>query len=245
MRNGKRVLIGDNSYEFGRLLSKILRDRGFEVLCRRNDISQLKSEILSSEPDAAVICVYSGDSSPIKLISDISAANSNTGILAVAYSLSDDMCRDIVSSGAARCILMPASLKSIASVIYEISSAPHQVAFEPEIISFLIESGFPSHLNGLYYLSTAAGLCIVNPEYISDITNSLYEKLAEIYNTTPLLIERSIRHVALLAHENGSDMRLSADPDRIFSAGTNEPLTNYELICLVADAFSRKYGLFP
>lgn len=244
MNNGKHILIGDNSFEFGRLLSKTLEKRGFNVLCRRNDLNMLKDEIIASSPDCAVICIYGNDDEALKVISEIKKSGCKTGIIAAAYTGSSVLCRNIINSGAERCIQMPTSIKFIISVIYEISCAKFLIAFEPEIVSFLIERNFPSHLNGFYYLATAMGFSIVNPDYLSDVTETLYIKLAEIYNTTPLIIERSIRHVAQLVHDNGSDLRIIADSSLNFSRNSKEPLTNYELICLAADAFSEKYGLF-
>lgn len=243
MKNGRRVLIGDNSYEFGRILSQFLTESGFEIMCRRNDILQLKSEIISSEPDVAVICVSDDDDPARSLIADIAASDCTTRIVAAVFKLSHELCRDIIDSGADRCVMMPSAMKRIIEIVTELSCAPQAVPFEPEVISFLSEKGLPNHIKGFSFLSTSVGLCVADPDYISDITNKLYKKIAEIYNTTPVIVERSIRHVAILAHENGSDMQL-AGPCRSFSAAPDTPLTNYELICIAADAFAEKYGLY-
>lgn len=243
MKNGRRVLIGDNSYEFGRVLSEFLTESGFEIMCRRNDVLQLKSEIISSEPDVAVICVSDDDDPACALIADIAASDCTTRIIAAVFTLSNELCRDIIGSGADRCVLMPSAMKRIIDIVTELSCAPQAVPFEPEVISFLSEMGLPDHIKGFSFLSTCVGLCVADPEYISDITNKLYKKIAEIYNTTPALVERSIRHVAVLAHENGSDIQL-AGVCRKFSDMPDTPLTNYELICMASDAFAEKYGLY-
>lgn len=243
MNKGKRILIGDNSYTFGRLLSKALTDSGFDVMCRRSDALKLKTEILSCTPDVAVLFVYDEESPVIPLIADISSSGCPTKIIAVTYVSSTAVCRNIIDSGAERCIVMPVAVKTICTVVSEVSCAPRPIAFEPEIISFLVENNIPNHLKGFYYLSTSMGLCITDPEYITDLTKRLYPKLAEIYGTTPLLIERDLRHIALLAHENGSDLRLAGLSSN-FSASIDTPLTNYELICIASDAFAQKYKIF-
>ncbi len=242
MKNGKHILIGDNSYDFGRILSNFLSDNGFEIMCRRNDASLLKNEILSSSPDAAVICVSDEDDPVCTLISDIASSDCPTKILAAVFSASKELCRRLIEIGADKCILMPASMVQILNILNELSCAHRHIPFEPEIISFLTDIGIPAHLKGFSYLSTGTGLCIVHPEYISDITNKLYTELAEIYSTAPLTIERAVRHVAQLAHENGSDIRL-AGMSRNFTV-TDSPLTNYELFCAAADAFAEKYSLY-
>lgn len=243
LKNGKRILIGDNSYDIGRILSTTLAENGFETMCRRNDIPHLKNEIISSEPDVAVICVTDEDDPACALISELAASDCRTKLLAAVFTLSHELCRDIIDSGADRCILMPASMNKILDIVTELSCAHRTVPFEPEVISFLSENGLPNHIKGFNFLSTSVGLCITNPEYLSDITNTLYKKIAEIYDTTPVLVERAIRHVAMLAHENGSDVRL-AETNRLFSVQPDAPLTNYELICIATDAFADKYGLY-
>lgn len=243
LQNEKHILIGDNSYEFGRILSVFLNEKGFKVVCRRNDTKILKNEIISLKPDVAVICIYNNDCSSINLISEIKASGCHTKIIAVSYCSNNKICRHIIDSGAERCIIMPDSMTSICNMISEVASSSNYIAFEPEIRLFLISKGIPNHLKGFSYLVTAVGLCVTDPRNVSDITGNLYRLLAEIYNTTTIVIERSIRHIASLAHENGSDSRLAdCSPDDVIRFDTS--LTNYELICLASDTFCKKYQLY-
>ena len=235
-----RVLIGDNSCEFGMIFSRYLNRNGFDSLCRRNDLELLKSEILSIKPEAVVLCILTADNIYSEFIEDILNLLPETNIIAVLYIASEKLYRSITAAGAKYCILMPSSMSSICKAVDEAVESGKFDVINAEIASFLIEYGFPNHIKGFGYLCTAIELSIQCPELIYDLTDGLYPKIAEIHNTTASLVERSLRHVALLISENGADKRIVCRGHDLPDFSESH-LTNSEMICAAVDAFIEKY----
>lgn len=243
MSNKTRVLIGDNSCEFGMLLSKYLNKSGFETFCRRCNYSIIKESVIEEKPDAVIICAYTPDASSPSLISEISARLPDIKIIAVSYISLPKFYSALIKAGADRCILMPASMHDIRVLLSEVVKPASAFSFESEVSAFLVSKGIPQHLSGFRYLCTCVCLCIVNTEYIADITDGLYKKVAEIHKTEPQLVERSLRHISKLIAENGSEKNLICGGN-VVPEESGWALTNYELICAAADSFAAEYKLF-
>ena len=54
--------------------------------------------------------------------------------------------------------------------------------------------GVPANLSGYKYLQLAIGYALEDPEIINSITKTLYPQVARACNSTPIRVERSIRH---------------------------------------------------
>lgn len=238
MITGKKILICDNSYEFGRILYKRLEDAGYKPVCRRNDLNALYDEIILIKPEAVILSITSTNENIITFVLNITKLIPDIKIIAVTFISSRLFNQKLIDNGVCRCILMPAAMNEICNAVSEEINCNLPSTTESLIASFLIGKNVPSHTKGFKYLCNAIELCIENPDYISDITNGLYNKIAEKNNTNPQLIERSIRHVTLLISENGAVDNFTNSEQH------NEiQLTNSELICLAADGFVEKYGL--
>ena len=65
---------------------------------------------------------------------------------------------------------------------------------EDEICSILIRCGISQNLKGYLYLKEAILLAVENPSITFQLTKILYPMIADIYDTTPECVERSMRH---------------------------------------------------
>lgn len=61
--------------------------------------------------------------------------------------------------------------------------------------SQLLRLGMPQHLKGFKCIIIAVVLCVKHPEYLDEMTCSLYPAVAQIMHTTPSRVERAIRYV--------------------------------------------------
>ena len=104
-----------------------------------------------------------------------------------------------------------------------------------EVITLIIkELGIPANVKGYYYIRYAIELMIKDISLAGKITKVLYPKIAEEFNTTPVRVERAIRH----AIETGWNRANLDIVNRLFgftvSSDKGKP-TNSEFISTVAD----------
>ena len=62
------------------------------------------------------------------------------------------------------------------------------------IQKLLMQIGIPANLLGFSYIVTALELIALNPEYLNNITKGLYADVSEKCSSTPVRVERNIRH---------------------------------------------------
>ncbi|MBR5583055.1 MAG: sporulation initiation factor Spo0A C-terminal domain-containing protein [Lachnospiraceae bacterium] len=75
---------------------------------------------------------------------------------------------------------------------------------ETEIESVLLNIGVPTNLSGFLYLTIAEKLVVENPEYIKRIVKGIYFDIAAQCGTTPVSVERCIRHAIAVAWLHGN-----------------------------------------
>ena len=94
--------------------------------------------------------------------------------------------------------------------------------------------GMPAHVKGYNYVREAILIVVNDPSIINNITKGLYPKVAEAFDTTPLRVERAIRHAIEIAWDRGDLDTLQKFFGYTVSNSKGKP-TNSEFIALVAD----------
>ena len=98
----------------------------------------------------------------------------------------------------------------------------------------LLECGVPAHLSGFRYLADAVAMVEKDITSLRRITTYIYPTIARENNTTPLGIERAIRHAIEVAWNRGKIENINTlFGIKVYS--TNEKPTNSEFIALIAD----------
>lgn len=72
-----------------------------------------------------------------------------------------------------------------------------------QVFEILNKVGIPCDLKGRDYIETAIELVYENSNI--SVTNELYPKIAEIYNTTPSKVERAIRHAIETSFDSSNE----------------------------------------
>ena len=67
------------------------------------------------------------------------------------------------------------------------------VELEKYVTKILLGLGVPAHLSGYRYIREAVLISVTDMEAVNRVTKYLYPEIAEIYNTTPTKVERSVR----------------------------------------------------
>ena len=65
---------------------------------------------------------------------------------------------------------------------------------ETAVTAIMNELGIPAHTKGYRYLRDAIVMSTENPDLIGQVTKVLYPSIANLHNTTPVRVERVIRH---------------------------------------------------
>ena len=72
------------------------------------------------------------------------------------------------------------------------------------IQKLLMQIGIPANLLGFSYIVTALELIALNPEYLNNITKGLYADVSEKCSSTPVRVERNIRHAIEIGFLKGN-----------------------------------------
>ncbi len=114
--------------------------------------------------------------------------------------------------------------------------APVVMGGDPEdlVREVLLELGAPDHLAGHPYLVQGILLVLEDRNYMANVMSGLYPRLAEMFDSTPSRIERSIRHVIEVAWSRGDLDVLNQYFGNTVSASKGKP-TNSEFIARVAN----------
>jgi len=98
----------------------------------------------------------------------------------------------------------------------------------------LMQIGIPGNVAGFKYLVEAIRIAIDNERTLNSITKEIYPTIANIFNTKPSNVERSMRHAISISWSRERICALN----EIFGARyfvENEKPTNSEFIALFAD----------
>ena len=72
------------------------------------------------------------------------------------------------------------------------------------IQKLLMQIGIPANMLGFSYIVTALELIALTPDYINNITKGLYVEIARKCSSTPVRVERNIRHAIEAAFLKGN-----------------------------------------
>lgn len=237
---GKKVLIGDDSKTLGIVFAKYLNLNGYNAFYRSSDFSVIYNETVKEKPDIVIISVSFPDSHAAGLTLKLKSRFPDIRIIALMYTVSPKLCKEMMESGAERCVIMPVSLSELKLLLIERPDNSHISELERLIADFLIKKGFRTKTSGFRYLSAAIGMCLKSPGYIMNM-GELYDYIAKLYETESELVERSLRHLAAAMHKSGADSEIFGE--RIIGE-KEKKLTNAELIAMAADSFAVEYRIF-
>lgn len=78
--------------------------------------------------------------------------------------------------------------------VTEPTPSSNKVITVNDVAEQLIKLGVPTHIKGYDYIKDAIMLSLKDKDMLRNITKALYPDIAKHYNTTPLRVERAIRH---------------------------------------------------
>lgn len=245
MTNEKfKVLIADDTAEFGKACQREMAQLGFEAVLTKKDGRSVIDCIEAQRFDAIIFDVFMSSLDGIEVMEYISQSFSQKPIIMVISAVdSADFENQIISAGADYYFLKPVDAKSIAKRLHnmvawnreriKITASP-QRDIELVISDIMRQIGVPAHIKGYQYLRTSIELCIEDKEMLESVTKLLYPTVAKMYSTTSSRVERAIRHAIEVAWDRGDVDVLSSYFGYTIQSNRGKP-TNSEFIAMISD----------
>ncbi len=246
-----KVLIGDDSPDFGVNVANSLRGMGFYVIARPKNGQTLFEAIKNEIPDVAVIDAVMPNFDAIELIKKLNASNYKKPHIIVVSSFDNQFIeRSVMEMGAAYYMRKPFEAKTLGDRINTIMGqgtdsdlsvhrASNGLNLEVMVTDIIHQIGVPAHIKGYHYLREAIMLSVNDGEMLESVTKVLYPSVAKRFKTTPSRVERAIRHAIEIAWDRGDIDTLNSFFGYTIDVGKGKP-TNSEFIALITDKINLK-----
>ncbi len=254
MMNDKiKILIGDDSAQFGVNCAAALRTSGFYVITRPKNGLTVFDAITSEAPDVVIVDAVMPGLDAIGLIKKIQSSSYKKPYFIVTASYVNEFLeQQVMLAGAAYYMLRPfdtATLAERIKALFDIDTdigekmLPRNNAhpnLDIIVTDIIHQIGVPAHIKGYHYLREAIILSVGDKEMLESVTKLLYPAVAKKFSTTPSRVERAIRHAIEIAWDRGDLDILNGFFGYTISTGKGKP-TNSEFIALITDKICLKY----
>lgn len=195
------LLIADSSEEFTLSLSLALK-ASFQICCCKNGKEALEY-LQNNPPDAIVLDLMLPEIDGISLLHTIRQWDLRPAILATTRIISDYVIENVQKLGIGYLMVKPCDISSTAERVMDLcrhDPLPHAPAPRARVVSNLTALSVPTKLKGFPYLQEAVIFMSNHPGM--SITKELYPSVGDIFGTSGMLVERSIRTAIKRAWEN-------------------------------------------
>ena len=253
MTNKIKILIGDDSAQYGVACASSLRAMGFFVITRPKDGLTIYDAIKNEQPDVVITDAVMPSFDAIELIRKIQNSSYQKPLFIITSPYENSFIEtQVMNAGASYFMLRPFDIKilgerikSMLGIDTDISSdssyTKNKQSINLEIIvtDIIHQIGVPAHIKGYHYLREAIIQSVNDKEMLESVTKLLYPAVAKKFATTPSRVERAIRHAIEIAWDRGDIDTLNSFFGYTINTG-NKP-TNTEFIALIADKISLKF----
>ena len=246
MNDKIKILIGDDSAQFGVNCASVLRQSGFYVITRPKNGHTIYDAIGSEQPDVVIIEAVMPGLDAIALIKKVTASGGKKSYV------NEFLEQQVMHAGAAYYMLRPFDPETLGDrvkALFDIdadlseqlpSHGDRQPNLEIIVTDMIHRIGVPAHIKGYHYLREAIILSVGDKEMLESVTKLLYPAVAKHFSTTPSRVERAIRHAIEIAWDRGDLDILNSFFGYTISTGKGKP-TNSEFIALITDRICLKY----
>lgn len=248
-----KVLIGDDSEEYGQRCAQELRGMGFFCILRPKDGEVILEAITDEVPDVVVADLWMPKLDAIELMKRVNKSGSvRPAFIITAPCENEFALRQVMQEGAAYYIVKPFDFRMLGDRInqimgYDIFEEPalavHSKSvpdMEVIVTEMIHQLGVPAHIKGYHYLRNAIIHSIKDSQMLENVTKMMYPTVAKEFNTTPSRVERAIRHAIEIAWDRGDVDTLNSFFGYTVNTGKGKP-TNSEFIALIVDKIKLRY----
>ncbi|MDE6036439.1 MAG: sporulation transcription factor Spo0A [Ruminococcus sp.] len=233
-----KVLIGDNTTEYGIRLASRLREMGIHAYTRKNEGKVIINSILKDTPDVAVISLSVADPDIIDIMKQAKNLLTQPPVFVIVSDINNSFIeRQVIEGGASYYLAKPFDAETLCSVVKSVVRKPVPTYcndIEIIVTDIICRLGVPAHVKGYQYLRTAILNAVNDASLMNCVTKQLYPSVARQYGTTSSRVERAIRHAIEIAWERGNTENLFSFFGYSVKSWHGRP-TNSEFIALVTD----------
>ncbi|MGN0621861.1 MAG: sporulation transcription factor Spo0A [Porcipelethomonas sp.] len=248
MVNKIKVLIGDDSVEYGIACASTLRGMGMYAVTRPKDGNVLFETIKNDSPDVVVVDAIIPHIDAIELIKKVQALGGKKPEFIVTSSYDNPFIeRQVMQNGAAYFMLKPFDMNSLGERIISLmmhgspgDSENGGQDMEVVVTEVIHQLGVPAHIKGYHYLREAILASLDNGDLLESVTKMLYPTVAKKFDTTSSRVERAIRHAIEIAWDRGNLDTLNSFFGYTVNTCKGKP-TNSEFIALITDKLRLQY----
>ncbi|MCD7847064.1 MAG: sporulation transcription factor Spo0A [Oscillospiraceae bacterium] len=256
-----KVLIGDDSDDYGKKCATALREAGFFCIVRPKDGNSIMEAVRDEAPDVAVIDLWMPKLDAVEIMRKLRKSGQSGTIFIVATPCDSEFAiKQAMAEGARYCMVKPFDYSVLGDRIkelmgYEVAGAGDisynintAVTAGNQDIDIVVTEmihmlGVPAHIKGYHYLRAAIIYSIRDPQMLESVTKIMYPTVAKDFGTTPSRVERAIRHAIEIAWDRGDVETLNSFFGYTVNTGKGKP-TNSEFIALVTDRIKLRYRQF-
>ncbi len=244
-----KVLLADNSEQFGKPCAQVMSKKGLSVQLLPKDGRQLLDTILRESPDVVVMDVFLPRLDAIGVMREVKERRKTDRPHFMVMSGFDnaDLEYETMKAGAEYYFLKPFDMESMTERILsmckkktaEITRLDRGNAgggLEIRVTEIIHQIGVPAHIKGYQYLRDAILMAIEDESIINAVTKRLYPAVAKKHSTTSSRVERAIRHAIEVAWDRGDVDVLNSYFGYTIHNGRGKP-TNSEFIAMISDKF--------
>lgn len=239
-----KVLIGDDTLNFGMICSELLEKRNYQVILKPKDGIAVYDAIKNLSPDIVIMDSSMPHIDALGVLKSFSPSEMNPPYFIVTSAYENSYTEaEVLQYGASFFMKKPFDFNLLCERVGELASKisqPTQIpSKESEDIEILVtevihQIGVPAHIKGYHYLREAIILSIEDSEMINSVTKILYPTVAKKFKTTSSRVERAIRHGIEVAWDRGDIDVLNSYFGYTVHTGRGKP-TNSEFIAMIAD----------
>lgn len=233
-----KVLVSDDTYEFGIKIADFLSTRGIYAYTRKKDAEIIMESVLHDKPDVVICDLDLPQYDALLLYKKLGSMGIDLPKLIVVSQIANSFVKRWALENGASAFLPAGSeayeiLQAVFSC-FETEGATSDDALEAMTTEAIRRLGVPAHIKGYSYLRTAIMNAVRDSHLMDSITKLLYPTVAETYNTTSTRVERAIRHAISCAWDRGGSESFCSFFGYDTSVYPARP-TNSEFIALVTD----------
>ncbi len=245
-----KVLLADNSEQFGKPCAQAMNAKGLSVQLLPKDGRQLLDTILRESPDVVIMDVFLPRLDAIGVMREVMNRRKQDRPHFMVMSGFDnaDLEYETMKAGAEYYFLKPFDAEDMAERILslcrkksaEITRLDRMQAsggaLEIRVTDIIHQIGVPAHIKGYQYLRDAILMAIEDESIINAVTKRLYPAVAKKHMTTSSRVERAIRHAIEVAWDRGDVDVLNSYFGYTIHNSRGKP-TNSEFIAMISDKF--------
>jgi len=247
MEKKMKVLLADDSADFGYSCKNALQSNGYDVVVTRKDGAEVLKHLEQNTADVILIDAFMPKVDAIGVMRGIGQMKLKKKPLTIVMSYSDNsnLEQQILTAGADYYFLKPFDVQLLAERInqltgtYSGSDGVGQSNLDVIVSDIMHQIGVPAHIKGYQYLRYAIILTINDYTMMNSVTKELYPTVAKVFKTTPSRVERAIRHAIEVAWDRGDVDVLSSYFGYTIQNSRGKP-TNSEFIAMISDKLRLK-----